>query len=109
MKHNIAIIGQGKAGNALQAGLTRAGHPVRFAPRGQAAPGALWADIIVLAVPFAAVPDVVRELGTSVDGKIVLDLTNSLTPDFQLAMGYTTSGAEELQKALPRSKVVKAF
>ncbi len=36
-------------------------------------------------------------------------MTNALTPDFQLALGCTTSGAEELQKKAPSAKVVKAF
>jgi predicted dinucleotide-binding enzyme len=60
-------------------------------------------------VPFGAVPEVARELGTAADGKTVVDVTNALTPDLQLAVGFTTSGAEELQKALPRANVVKAF
>lgn len=35
-------------------------------------------------------------------------VTNALTPDY-LALGYTTSGAEELQQKVPAAKVVKAF
>jgi len=34
---------------------------------------------------------------------------NALTPDYQLALGCTASGAEELQKKAPQAKVVKAF
>jgi predicted dinucleotide-binding enzyme len=48
-------------------------------------------------------------LGDGVIGKTLVDATNALTPDFQLALGYSTSGAEELQKKAPRAKVVKAF
>ncbi|WP_206743723.1 NAD(P)-binding domain-containing protein, partial [Acidithiobacillus thiooxidans] len=51
-----------------------------------------WADVIVLAIPFGAVQDVARELKTAADGKIVVDVTNALTPEMQLAMGFTTSG-----------------
>jgi predicted dinucleotide-binding enzyme len=40
---------------------------------------------------------------------VLLDVTNALTPDYQLALGCTTSGAEELQKKAPEAKVVKAF
>src|SRR5262245_37034948 len=109
MKKKIAILGPGKVGSALQSGLSRTGHEVRSAKRGQVVQTASWADVIVLAVPFRAIPEVVRELGTASDGKIVVDVTNSLTPDFQLAIGFTTSGGEELQKALPRANVVKAF
>lgn len=109
MKHKIVIIGSGKAGTALQTGLSRAGYEVRFAKKGQINETATWADVIILAVPFGAVRDVARALETAADGKTVIDVTNSLTPDFQLAVGFTTSGAEELQKLLPRAHIVKAF
>ena len=109
MTPKIAILGSGKAGSALRAALSRAGYEIRSAKRGEIVPAASWADAIVLAVPFGAVPEVARELGAAVDGKTVVDVTNPLTPDFQLAIGFTTSGAEELQRALPRANVVKAF
>jgi predicted dinucleotide-binding enzyme len=56
---------------------------------------------VVLAVPFAAIDAVVRDVGQSVGGKVVVDVTNALTPDMKLALGYSTTGAEELQKKLP--------
>jgi 8-hydroxy-5-deazaflavin:NADPH oxidoreductase len=109
MKQKVAIVGAGNVGKALREGLERTGHEVRAAGRGQASDTATWADVIILAVPFAAIPDVTRELQTAADGKTVVDVTNALTPDMQLALGFSTSGAEELQKALPRARVVKAF
>jgi len=109
MKQKIAIVGTGKVGNALREGLERAGYEVQAAGRDQVSKTAAWADIIFLAVPFAALPDVTRELQTAADGKTVVDVTNALTPDMQLALGFSTSGAEELQKALPKARVVKAF
>jgi predicted dinucleotide-binding enzyme len=65
--------------------------------------------VVVLAVPYGALDEALRELDDSVAGKTLVDVTNALTPDFQLALGFTTSGAEELQKKAPRAKVVKAF
>ncbi|MES2355243.1 MAG: NADPH-dependent F420 reductase [Pseudomonadota bacterium] len=109
MKQKIAIIGTGNVGSALQKGLTRAGYEVRTAKKGQVFGAAAWADTILLAVPFGAIQDVARELETAADGKTVIDVTNALTPDMQLVVGFTTSGAEELQKALPRARVVKSF
>jgi predicted dinucleotide-binding enzyme len=109
MKQNIAIIGAGKVGKALREGFARAGYEVRVIGRGQVAEGAAWADIIVPAVPFAAVLDVARELKTAARGKIIVDVSNQLTPDLQPALGFNTSSAEELQKALPGAHVVKAF
>jgi 8-hydroxy-5-deazaflavin:NADPH oxidoreductase len=109
MKHKIVIIGSGKAGTALQTGLSRGGYDVRFAKKGQITETASWADVIVLAVPFGVVRDVARALETAADGKTVIDVTNALSPDFQMAVGFTTSGTKELQKLLPRAHVVKAF
>ena len=106
----IAIIGKGNVGSALEAGLSR-DHQVQAVGRDpnsvrEAGEGA---DLVILAVPFGEVDNAVRELGNAVAGKIVVDATNALTPDFELAVGFTTSGAEELQRKLPESKVVKAF
>lgn len=68
-----------------------------------------WADVVVLAVPYGAVDDAVRELGSSIDGKTLVDVTNALTEDMQLASGCTTSGAERLQQIAGGAHVVKAF
>ena len=108
---NIAIIGKGNVGSALEAGLLSKGHDVRAVgrdPDGVREAGA-FADLVILAVPFNELDNAVRELGSSVSGKIVVDATNALTPEYDLAVGFTTSGAEELQRKLPNSKVVKAF
>jgi predicted dinucleotide-binding enzyme len=109
MQQKIAIVGAGNVGKSLREGLVRSGYEVRAVGRGKVAETAAWADTIILAVPFAALPDVARELQTAADGKTVVDVSNALTPDMQLALGFSTSGAEELQKALPRARVVKAF
>jgi 8-hydroxy-5-deazaflavin:NADPH oxidoreductase len=109
MQQKVAIVGAGNVGKALREGLERTGYKVRVGGRGQVSETAAWADIIILAVPFASIPDVTREMQTAADGKTVVDVTNALTPDMQLALGFSTSGAEELQKALPRARVVKAF
>ena len=43
-------------------------------------------------------------------GKVVIDITNPLTADFMgLSIGHSTSAAEEIQKAFPEAKVIKAF
>ena len=109
MSKKVAIIGSGNVGKALRQGLERTGYEVRAAGRGQVTETAGWADVIILAVPFGALTDVAHELQKSADGKPVIDVTNALTPDMQLALGFSTSGGEELQKAIPRARVVKAF
>lgn len=105
----IAIIGTGNVGKALGRGLSRGNHEVRTSKRPDAREDASWADVVILAVPFPALDEVVRAVGSAVDGKVVVDVTNALTPDMQLALGYSTSGAEQLQKKMPKARVVKCF
>lgn len=72
---------------------------------------ASWeADIIVLAVPFEAEKAVAEKIREMANQKIVISIANPLnsTYDGLLTMS-DTSAAEELQKLLPNSKVVKAF
>lgn len=105
----IAIIGKGNVGSALERGLTRAGYEVRATGREQVRETAVWGDVVILAVPFAGVGDAVRTMGDAIDGKVLVDVTNALGENMTLAIGCTTSGAEELQKQAAGAKVVKAF
>lgn len=110
-KQNVAIIGKGNVGSALERGLKKAGHEVVAVDKDpkRSAEAAKRADVIFLAVPFPAVDDALRDLGGALDGKVLVDVTNALTPDMQLALGFSTSGAEELQRKAPKAKVVKAL
>lgn len=111
MKPKIAVIGKGNVGSALQRGLERVGYEVRSAgkePR-LVRETSTWADLVILAVPYPAVADAIRKLADGIKGKALIDVTNALGPDFQLAIGFSTSGAEELQKMAPAARVVKAF
>ncbi len=110
-KPKIAVVGKGNVGSALGSGLERAGYDVRLVGKdpGRAREAAAWGQVIILATPYGVLDDVIREMGDAASGKLLVDATNVLTPDFQLALGFTTSGAEELQKKVPSAKVVKAF
>ena len=111
MAAKVAIIGKGSVGSALQRGLQRVGCEVRTTGKqpAEVRESAAWAELVFLAVPFAAIDETLKELGDAVKGKVLVDVTNALTPDYQLALGCTTSGAEELQKKAASAKVVKAF
>lgn len=72
---------------------------------------ASWeADIIVLAVPFEAEKEIAGKIKEVTNQKIVISIANPLNQTYNgLVTAPDTSAAEELQKLLPNSKVVKAF
>ncbi|MBI3805203.1 MAG: NAD(P)-binding domain-containing protein [Nitrospirae bacterium] len=111
MKPKIGIIGKGNVGSALGRGLERVGYPVQSVGHylKEVEETAAWGEVVILAVPYAALDDTLNEIGKNVNGKTLVDVTNVVTPDYQLALGCTTSGAEELQKKVPSAKVIKAF
>lgn len=123
---NIAIIGAGNVGGAIARGAARAGHRVVVtatdpqharlvadqvggSAAASAAEAARDADVIVLAVPYAAVADLAGALGEAATGKVVIDATNPLRPDYSGLVVTDRSGAEEIAERLPESRVVKAF
>jgi predicted dinucleotide-binding enzyme len=99
-------------GTAIATGLTRKGHEVKFGHRDPKEPvseAAKWGEVIILAVPHSAAADAAKEVGSATDGKTVIDVSNALNEKGELAIGFTTSAAEEIQKMLPKARVVKAF
>ncbi len=66
-------------------------------------------DLTLLAVRW---PHALRAVAAAAsgEGRILLDATNPATPDgLSLVLGHDTSGAEEIARAVPRARVVKAF
>lgn len=72
---------------------------------------ASWeADIIIAAVPFQAEKEVAEKIKEVANQKIVISIANPLDETYNgLVTASDTSAAEELQKLLPNSKVIKAF
>ena len=122
----IAIVGAGNVGKALSAAAVAAGHDVAVsattrenAEEAAAAAGARaaadnadavnGAEIVVLAVPHAAVADIANELGPALAGKVVVDASNPLNTTFTDLVTVGTSSAEDLQRQLPDASVIKAF
>ena len=122
---NIVIVGAGNVGRALAGGWVKAGHKVTFALRDPNKPDAAElkkqgcqvvaakgaaanGELIVLAVPWTALPAAIEDLG-AVDGKIIVDATNPLNADLSLAIGFDDSAGETVAELAPEARVVKAF
>ena len=123
---NIAIVGAGNIGGGLARAWAHKGHALRLVVRNADDPevkqlvaetgaevvplreAVAFAEVIALAVPFAALDAVISEAG-SLAGKVVVDCTNAVAPGMKLQFGHTTSSAEELAKKLPGAHVVRSF
>jgi 8-hydroxy-5-deazaflavin:NADPH oxidoreductase len=124
---NIGMIGAGNLGTGLTKHLVPNGHAVMLsfskdmerlkssadslgARTGTPAQAVDFADLVVLATPWAATAEALQQIGKVSKSKILWDCTNALKPDMSgLLLGTTTSGGEEVAKLAPWAKVVKAI
>jgi predicted dinucleotide-binding enzyme len=121
----VLVIGAGNMGSGFVKQLTAAGHQVTVTARDtakaqalaqqygaqalSAAGAAKGAEAIVVATPYAEAAGALANAG-DLSGKIVIDITNPLTPDYLgLTVGHSTSAAEEIARAVPGAEVVKGF
>jgi predicted dinucleotide-binding enzyme len=113
----IGILGSGMVGPALARGYARHGHEVRIGTRQADVEGvetgspqevARDAELVVLAVRGDAAVAVVSGLTAELEGKVLVDATNPLGPD-GLFVGTTDSLGEQVQRAAPGARVVKAY
>ena len=130
----IGILGTGDVGRALGKGLAAAGHEVKMGSRdannakakawaaesgpaasvGEFADAARFAELVILATLWTGTENVLRLADpTNMAGKVLVDATNPLiyhsgAPP-TLAIGHTDSAGEQVQRWVPRAKVVKAF
>ena len=125
---NIGIIGAGNVATALGKVWASNGHKLFFsysrdaqklkraaaevdasAKTGTPAEAAAFGDVVVLSVPYAAVEDALKQTG-SLSGKLLFSTVNALKADYSgLAVGTTTSAAEEIAKLTPGARVVEGL
>ncbi len=110
----ITVIGTGKIGGTLGEKWRRAGHDVSYGSRNPRAdgPGGVavvavgeaidGADVVVFAIPAAAVAEVAAENATSLAGKVVVDATNRMGAP-------VVNNRAEIAAAAPDAKYVRAF
>jgi len=124
----IAVIGAGSVGGTLGRRWAELGHTVCFGVRDVAdadakalvgrikgdarlagvSDAANDAEVVVVATPYAANPAAIAAAG-DLSGKVLIDVTNPIGAGFSLAVGFSTSGAEEVAKLAPRARVYKAM
>ncbi|MBE9178069.1 NADPH-dependent F420 reductase [Oculatella sp. LEGE 06141] len=125
---NIGIIGAGNMGSGMGKFWVKNGHNLMFsysrssdklksvaaavgetAAVGTPAEAVQFGDVVVLAVSWSAVEDALQAAG-SLDGKVVLSCVNALLPDMSgLAVGTSTSAAEEIARLAPGARLVEAM
>src|SRR3954449_9356101 len=117
----IGILGSGVVGRALASGLARHGHRVRIGtrqaeiegvPSGSPAEVVRVAELVVLAVNGRVAVELVRSVAAELEGKVLVDATNPLDPSSagpRLFVGTTDSLGEQVQRAVPGVRVVKAY
>jgi NADPH-dependent F420 reductase len=122
----IGILGAGNIGGNLGRRWAKGGHAIRFGARkpdeiaalvqecgSQASAGDMRSavehgDVVVVALPWGAVTEVLAPIGDA-RGKIVVDATNPLKWSDGPVHAVDTSGAEHIAALLPGARVVKAF
>jgi predicted dinucleotide-binding enzyme len=131
----IGILGSGDVGRVLGAGFAGSGHEVKLGTRdpgqqkvkdwivqagpkasaGTFAEAAAFGELIVFSVGWENAESVIRLANPdNFTGKVVLDTINPLRFEAEgkppvLAVGHTDSAGEQVQRWLPKARVVKAF
>lgn len=118
----LGIIGAGSLGSALGERYAQRGHTMMFgggasakdaavrlrATVGSNAETVAFADVVILAVPFAAIDAALADAG-SLRGQVLWSCVNALKPDYTgLAIGFDNSAAEEVARRAPGARVVAA-
>ncbi|MHA7299590.1 NADPH-dependent F420 reductase [Pseudarthrobacter sp. MDT3-1] len=106
----VSILGTGNMGTAIAGIVEKGGNTVQVLGSEDTAQ-AVTGEIVVLAVPYPAVQEILAQRAGQLAGKIIVDITNPLNFETfdSLTVPADSSAAAEIQAALPNSHVVKAF
>jgi len=107
---SITIFGTGNMGTAIDGLLSNGGSTTQHVSSGDTR-STVDGEMVVLAVPYQALSEIVCRYGERLSGKVVVDITNPL--DFRtfdsLVVAANGSAASELAAALLEARVLKAF
>src|SRR5438876_5317159 len=128
-KMKIGVIGAGHIGGTIGGLWTKAGHPIFFSSRhpeelkdlvarvgplaqaGTVDQAIGFGDVVFIAVPYGALPQIGKDYGKSLAGKIVLDANNAVANrDGAIAEEAERDGiGVTSQNYLPGTRLVRAF
>lgn len=128
-KLRIGIIGSGRVGSALGATWARAGHTVMFssldleadrklaasvgfgARAGTPREAAAFGEVLLISVPYHALPAVGKDLGELLKGKLVIDTSNPFVErDGEIGLKARELGPGLMSaQLLPGARIVRAF
>jgi NADPH-dependent F420 reductase len=106
----VSILGTGNMGSAIAGVVQKSGNTVQLLGSNDT-DQPVTGDIVVLAVPYPAVSQILAERGDQLVGKVEVDITNPLNFETfnSLVVPADSSATAEIAAALPNSKVLKAF
>lgn len=125
----IGVIGSGKVGSAIGRSWIKSGHEVMFSSRnidndkalaaelgakaraGTPAEATAFGEAILIAVPYGALPELGKSLGSALKGKVVIDACNPFPArDGEIANRAREQGAGITSaELLPSARIVRAF
>ena len=128
-KLKVGIIGSGRIGGTLGGIWVKAGHEVMFSSRnldddkglaaglgprarvGTPRDAVAFGDVVLLAVPYGALPQLGKDLADVIKGKVVIDATNPFAQrDGEIGQWARDKGAGLASaELLPGARIVRAF
>jgi predicted dinucleotide-binding enzyme len=112
----ISFIGAGNVASNLGNLFIKAGHHVHYGVQNPSnnqvsiAEACELGEVVCFAIPFSAMEKVLTSNKERLEGKIIVDITNAINiADWSPIFLGESSGGEQTQQLLPKSKVVKAF
>lgn len=128
-KLKIGVVGSGRIGGTLGGVWVKAGHEVMFSSRtlendkklaaslgpnaraGTPREAAAFGDVLLIAVPYRALPEVGKDLASLIKGKVVIDPNNPISSrDGEIATWAREKGAGLASaELLPGARIVRAF
>src|SRR5690554_4537183 len=116
----IAIIGAGKMARGIGTRVVKGGHSLTIYHKqlkdaeslandlgenvkGNQLGAEVSEEIVILALPYSAIPELLQEQSEKLEGKILVDISNPVNFEtFELIPPTTSSGAQEIAKSLPK-------